>query len=62
MISGQRIRMSIPLDQSLIEKENKLREVLGTSVKIVKRKNGGKIVIEFYNDKDLDNLIQKLLS
>jgi ParB family chromosome partitioning protein len=43
-----------------VEKETELRELLGTSVSIVKGKNKGKIEIEFYSDDDLERILQLL--
>ena len=42
--------------------EGSLRSRLGTRVKIEKRGRGGKIMIEFFSDEDLENLIDKLES
>ncbi|MFF2754493.1 ParB/RepB/Spo0J family partition protein [Psychrobacillus sp. NPDC058041] len=43
-----------------VEKETELRELLGTSVSIIKGKNKGKIEIEFYSDDDLERILQLL--
>lgn len=42
------------------ETESVLREQLGTAVSINKGKNKGKIVIEFYNDDDLERIVSML--
>ncbi len=42
------------------EKENDLRGILGTKVEIKRTTKGGKLIIDFYNDQDLDNLVKKL--
>src|SRR5699024_2066851 len=47
-------------DPLLESQETKLRDVLGTNVKIQKNKHKGKIEIEFYNDDDLERLIMLL--
>mgnify|MGYP001333535212 CR=1 FL=1 len=50
-------------DIEYIAIEDKFREVFGTKVKITKNKAGGKIVIEYYSDDELDriiNLVEKL--
>lgn len=60
LIKGQRIRKPLVIDHLLLEKEKKLSEIFGTKVKIVKKQKGGKIIIEFYSEEDLDNLINKL--
>lgn len=58
-VAGHRVKVTI-FDPVLIEKERKLAEILGTKVKIEKKKKGGKIIIEFYSQEELDNLINKL--
>ena len=47
-------------DPFLESQATKLRDVLGTNVKIQKNKHKGKIEIEFYNDDDLERLITLL--
>lgn len=44
----------------LIELEEILQKYLGTRAAIVKQKKGGKIEIAFYNDEDLERIIQLL--
>lgn len=48
---------SIPEDPNLLEAESQLRRVFGTKVSIVKNKDRGRIVIEFYTDDDLERLL-----
>ncbi len=47
-------------DPKTIAIENELRSKLGTKVKIEKRGRGGKIMIEFFSDEELDDLIGKM--
>ena len=47
-------------DPVLKEKEERLQEALGTKVIIKKRGKKGKIIIEFYSEEDLENLIKKI--
>src|SRR5699024_6656602 len=47
-------------DPFIIERETHLREKLGTNVSIEKKKNKGKIEIEFYNQDDLTRLLDYL--
>jgi ParB family chromosome partitioning protein len=47
-------------DPTLIDKARKLTEIFGSKVKIVKRKSGGRIIIEFYDDEALNEGIDKL--
>lgn len=49
-------------DIFIIERESALREHLGTAVKIHRGKRKGKIEIEFYNDDDLNRIIEVLES
>ena len=50
-------------DQAPIIKEigQRLRQQLGTKVAVVNGRKGGKIIIEYYNDDDLQRLIELLL-
>jgi|ERR1035437_1751352 ParB family chromosome partitioning protein len=45
------------IDPELIELEEKLREALGTRVQIERRDQGGKIMIDFFNNEDLRSLL-----
>lgn len=47
-------------DFDVREKEENLREALGTKVEIEKRGQQGKIVIEFYSNEELENIISKI--
>ena len=47
-------------DVFIQEYETKLRDILGTNVKIQKSKNKGKIEIEFYSNEELDEFIRML--
>lgn len=47
-------------DAKMIALEKELRSRLGTQVKIEKRGHGGKIMIEFFSDEDLDDLVSKI--
>jgi ParB family chromosome partitioning protein len=40
-------------------REEKLRENLGTKVKITRKKRGGSITIDFYSDEELDDIVDK---
>ena len=48
------------IDPQMKALENTLVEALGTKVKISKAGDGGKIVIEFYSQEDLDSLLGKI--
>jgi len=49
-------------DPNLVSLEEKLSEILGTKVKVLRSKKGGKIEIEFYSDKDLERVVTLLES
>ncbi len=55
-------RETIPhsLDPNLSEIESRLREIFGTKVVLVKNKDRGRIEIEFYNDDDLERILNLL--
>jgi ParB family transcriptional regulator, chromosome partitioning protein len=44
------------------DKEKKLQAVLGTKVEIKKAVRGGKIIIDFYSDEELEGIIKKIKS
>lgn len=48
------------IDPNLQALEDSLKQSLGTKVKIVSRKKGGKIEINFFSAQDLDRLLEKL--
>ncbi|HBP01189.1 MAG: ParB-like protein partition protein [Candidatus Moranbacteria bacterium GW2011_GWE1_49_15] len=48
------------VDPQIKELEEKLVEKLGTKVKITKSGDGGRIVVEYYSQEDLDALLGKL--
>lgn len=50
-----------PFDPALLEKEDFLREHLGTRVKIDKKGNRGKITIEFYSEAELNLIVKKII-
>lgn len=47
-------------DPTILEIEESLRKILGTKVLISKGSNKGKIEIEYYNDDDLDRILEIL--
>lgn len=49
-----------PQDVILASKEAQLREALGTKVEIKKKGERGNIIIEFYSDEELNELVGKL--
>ena len=50
-----------PVDAALGHLEERLQQTLGTQVKLERSRKGGRIVIRFYGDEDLQALIDRLL-
>jgi len=48
------------MDPELVDIESKLKESLGTRVRIEKKEEGGKITIDFFSHDDLENLFNML--
>jgi len=53
---------SIKIDSNILVKEERLENSLGTKVKIKKRGGHGQIIIEFYSDEELNEIINKIIS
>ncbi|MEX0749358.1 MAG: ParB/RepB/Spo0J family partition protein, partial [Dehalococcoidia bacterium] len=61
--SGPRVAtMPQPRDAHVRDLESKLRVALGTRVALTKSKQGGRIVIRFHSDEELEGLIARLTS
>ncbi len=56
----ERKRRSRVLSPRLQQVEDKLKELFGTSVRLVQRKKRGRIEIEFYSEEDLDRILEIL--
>ncbi len=56
--SAQRERRTDPDLEAI---EERLRAALGTQVRLERSRKGGRIVIQFYGDEDLEGLILRLL-
>ena len=61
-LSGGTKKKKPEKDPNLIVIEEQLSDVLGTKVKILRSKQGGKIEIEFYSEKDLERVVTRLKS
>ncbi len=48
-------------DPDLAQVTNELRSALGTKVEVVRRRRGGRILIEFYSDDDFERLYELLV-
>ncbi len=51
-----------PLDPALKEKEEQIAQSLGTKVQIKKSGGGGKIIIDYYSNEELENISRKISS
>lgn len=59
LMSRPRMEAAGP-DPKTMAIENELRNTLGTKVKIEKKGRGGKIMIEFFSEEELDELLDKI--
>ena len=58
--SGRVIRIKPPeKDPKLVQAQEELESILGTKVIVERKKHIGQIMIEFYSDEDLENLLTK---
>lgn len=57
-----RVRKKSLIDPALAELERKFKETLGTKVYIEKKENGGRIMIDFFDDADIQALLQRFLN
>ena len=54
------VRVKQSKSAELLDLEEKLKEVLTTKVEIEKRGKKGKIIIEFYSNEELNNLVDQI--
>lgn len=52
--------LSVVKDDKTKEEEDKLKDIFGTRVAVVKRGNGAKIVFNFYSKEDFDSFMSKI--
>lgn len=52
----------VNIDPKVKELENKLMGILGTKVKFAKSGRGGKIIIEYYSDEELNGILNRISS
>lgn len=55
-----RVRKKSLIDPALAELEQKFKDTLGTKVYIEKKENGGRIMIDFFDNQDIQNLLLRL--
>jgi ParB family chromosome partitioning protein len=53
-------RAKTGVSPAFLEIEEKLKQFFGTSVKVVSKKKGGKIEVEFYSEEDLTRILELL--
>ncbi len=61
-VAKDRVRKKSLIDPGLAELERKFKETLGTKVYIEKKENGGRIMIDFFNDADIQALLERFSS
>ncbi len=61
-VAHDRVRKKSLIDPALAELERKFKETLGTKVYIEKKENGGRIMIDFFDDADIQALLTRFLS
>ncbi len=60
-VSVKSHKRAINIDPEIKNLEDKLTGALGTRVKIVKSRSGGRILIDYYSKEELENIIEKLV-
>ncbi len=59
-VSVRSHKRTVNTDPEIKNLESKLMGALGTKVKVTKSGGGGKIIIEYYSEEELDNIIGKI--
>lgn len=59
-ISVRTHKRTVNADPEVKELENRLMGIFGTKVKMIKSGNGGKIVLEYYSQEELDGILNKI--
>jgi ParB family chromosome partitioning protein len=59
-VSVRSHQRTVNVDPAVKEMENKLMGILGTKVKLTKSGGGGKIIIEYYSDEELNGILSKI--
>ncbi len=59
-VSVRAHKRTVNVDPETKDLENKLMGILGTKVKLTKSGGGGKIIIEYYSDEELNNILGKI--
>lgn len=60
-ISVRTHKRTVNADPEVKELENRLMGIFGTKVKMIKSGNGGKIVLEYYSQEELDGILGRMM-
>ncbi len=58
-VAQDKVRKKSLIDPALAELEQKFKDTLGTKVYIERKENGGRIMIDFFNDADIQALLER---
>lgn len=61
-VAQDKVRKKSLIDPALAELEQKFKDTLGTKVYIERKENGGRIMIDFFNDADIKALLERFSS
>ncbi|MEK7184840.1 MAG: ParB/RepB/Spo0J family partition protein [Patescibacteria group bacterium] len=61
-IARDKVRKKSLIDPALAELEQKFKDTLGTKVYIEKKENGGRIMIDFFDDADIQEILRRVMN
>lgn len=61
-IARDKVRKKSLIDPALAELEQKFKDTLGTKVYIEKKENGGRIMIDFFDDADIQEILKRIIN
>jgi ParB family chromosome partitioning protein len=61
-IARDKVRKKSLIDPALAELEQKFKDTLGTKVYIEKKENGGRIMIDFFDDADIQEILKRIMN
>ncbi len=59
-VAKDRVRKKSLIDPALAELEQKFKDTLGTKVYIERKENGGRIMIDFFDDADIQSILERI--